>query len=106
MRRTTPKAISTPSTGAAPSHRKPASDSTGIRASIHAGPRAVLSRAKANSWTSKVSAFTARSTPANRRVRSAASGTASRSEEHTSELQSHHDLVCRLLLEKKKKKKK
>src|SRR5437773_12401655 len=28
----------------------------------------------------------------------------SRSEEHTSELQSHHDLVCRLLLEKKKKK--
>src|SRR6266540_2329899 len=29
----------------------------------------------------------------------------SRSEEHTSELQSHHDLVCRLLLEKKKKKK-
>src|SRR5437773_4878694 len=27
-----------------------------------------------------------------------------RSEEHTSELQSHHDLVCRLLLEKKKNK--
>src|SRR5437773_5975258 len=26
---------------------------------------------------------------------------AMRSEEHTSELQSHHDLVCRLLLEKK-----
>src|SRR5437773_8921118 len=26
-----------------------------------------------------------------------------RSEEHTSELQSHHDLVCRLLLEKKKR---
>src|SRR5438094_1770731 len=31
---------------------------------------------------------------------------ASRSEEHTSELQSPYDLVCRLLLEKKKKKKK
>src|SRR5580698_11394150 len=31
---------------------------------------------------------------------------ASRSEEHTSELQSHVNLVCRLLLEKKKKKKK
>ena len=29
-------------------------------------------------------------------------GKKSRSEEHTSELQSHHDLVCRLLLEKKK----
>src|SRR5260221_9353288 len=31
-------------------------------------------------------------------------GTLIRSEEHTSELQSHSDLVCRLLLEKKKKK--
>src|SRR5438132_5722586 len=30
---------------------------------------------------------------------------AARSEEHTSELQSHSDLVCRLLLEKKRKKK-
>src|SRR5437773_5253539 len=30
------------------------------------------------------------------------SGSPDRSEEHTSELQSHHDLVCRLLLEKKK----
>src|SRR5207249_12277715 len=31
-------------------------------------------------------------------------GRSSRSEEHTSELQSRFDLVCRLLLEKKKKK--
>src|SRR5436190_18287326 len=31
--------------------------------------------------------------------------TVPRSEEHTSELQSHSDLVCRLLLEKKKKNK-
>src|SRR5215211_7559158 len=31
-------------------------------------------------------------------------GAVERSEEHTSELQSHSDLVCRLLLEKKKKK--
>src|SRR5438034_196167 len=31
-------------------------------------------------------------------------GKSTRSEEHTSELQSHSDLVCRLLLEKKKKK--
>src|SRR5947207_11184331 len=30
-------------------------------------------------------------------------GRCCRSEEHTSELQSHSDLVCRLLLEKKKK---
>src|SRR5260370_19025047 len=33
-------------------------------------------------------------------------GLLDRSEEHTSELQSHLNLVCRLLLEKKKKKKK
>src|SRR5438132_3288183 len=32
-------------------------------------------------------------------------GLEDRSEEHTSELQSHSDLVCRLLLEKKKKNK-
>src|SRR5207247_5272775 len=32
-----------------------------------------------------------------------ASGSCARSEEHTSELQSRVDLVCRLLLEKKKK---
>src|SRR5436190_8393825 len=38
--------------------------------------------------------------PDDRAVRGAA-----RSEEHTSELQSHSDLVCRLLLEKKKTKK-
>src|SRR5260221_8282602 len=36
----------------------------------------------------------------------AVAGRSIRSEEHTSELQSHSDLVCRLLLEKKKKTKK
>src|SRR5206468_4838284 len=40
--------------------------------------------------------------PRARRVRARAEG-AERSEEHTSELQSRSDLVCRLLLEKKKK---
>src|SRR5690242_21153248 len=44
----------------------------------------------------------ARNTPANANVRADFS---ERSEEHTSELQSHVNLVCRLLLEKKKKKK-
>src|SRR5690242_21294337 len=38
--------------------------------------------------------------PRRRRARAAACG-AGRSEEHTSELQSHVNLVCRLLLEKK-----
>src|SRR2546427_12222328 len=38
------------------------------------------------------------------RLRAPARGTFLRSEEHTSELQSQSNLVCRLLLEKKKKK--
>src|SRR5438034_6198631 len=43
------------------------------------------------------------STADTRRCCARSCGTA-RSEEHTSELQSHSDLVCRLLLEKKKRK--
>src|SRR5690242_21292772 len=39
------------------------------------------------------------------RTTSRSHNAARRSEEHTSELQSHVNLVCRLLLEKKKKKK-
>src|SRR5260370_22591338 len=39
-----------------------------------------------------------------RRLATAATSHPLRSEEHTSELQSHLNLVCRLLLEKKKKK--
>src|SRR5437773_3828272 len=50
---------------------------------------AVPSRAQANKKTDKADTRNP-------------SGAARRSEEHTSELQSHHDLVCRLLLEKKK----
>src|SRR5438874_13620668 len=38
-------------------------------------------------------------------IGTAQSAASRRSEEHTSELQSRRDLVCRLLLEKKKKKK-
>src|SRR5260370_29905948 len=48
--------------------------------------------ASKNSSTTSSSAARARNGPG-----------ASRSEEHTSELQSHLNLVCRLLLEKKKK---
>src|SRR5438105_7244064 len=47
----------------------------------------------------------ARNLPLSSRPSSGSTITA-RSEEHTSELQSRVDLVCRLLLEKKKKKKK
>src|SRR2546430_12186578 len=47
----------------------------------------------------------ARASKARRRDRSCGPICAARSEEHTSELQSQSNLVCRLLLEKKKKKK-
>src|SRR5260221_5886228 len=40
--------------------------------------------------------------PPHHSITSSASASSVRSEEHTSELQSHSDLVCRLLLEKKK----
>src|SRR5438874_12735842 len=48
----------------------------------------------------------ATSTPSRKKRKSTSppwNGKSSRSEEHTSELQSRRDLVCRLLLEKKKK---
>src|SRR5438094_1515404 len=53
-------------------------------------------------------ACTARSTrPSSQPARrSPPAASSARSEEHTSELQSPYDLVCRLLLEKKKKKRK
>src|SRR2546427_5049310 len=47
---------------------------------------------------------TAAPTPSHVWIVPASGGTARRSEEHTSELQSQSNLVCRLLLEKKKKK--
>src|SRR6266478_7044302 len=43
-------------------------------------------------------------TPTSRSASSTAGSCVARSEEHTSELQSQSNLVCRLLLEKKKKK--
>src|SRR5438034_2810599 len=55
-------------------------------------------------WIPATPTSVSRSTrlPSARAVTAASSATG-RSEEHTSELQSHSDLVCRLLLEKKKK---
>src|SRR5205814_8823208 len=57
------------------------------------------SRSRRARWWAAASSSRAPSTP--RRARRCASGS-SRSEEHTSELQSLRQLVCRLLLEKKK----
>src|SRR5215211_9406478 len=56
--------------------------------------------------TSRSSAATSCTTASSRCCGTPSPVGAARSEEHTSELQSHSDLVCRLLLEKKKKKKK
>src|SRR5947207_4767311 len=52
--------------------------------------------------TSRTSWLARRTSPGAHAAR-ASSARSERSEEHTSELQSHSDLVCRLLLEKKKK---
>src|SRR2546422_11268024 len=61
-----------------------------------AAPRRSRTRAEAKTSTNALA-----TPPAKRSARKATS----RSEEHTSELQSRLHLVCRLLLEKKKKKK-
>src|SRR5690349_22579106 len=52
--------------------------------------------------TSIADAMVVTSGRSNRHVTSIADSAVERSEEHTSELQSRRDLVCRLLLEKKK----
>src|SRR5438034_7499625 len=64
---------------------------------FRSGRFAAPSRPRASSGASGV-----RSSPRGR----SGSATSERSEEHTSELQSHSELVCRLLLEKKKSKRK
>src|SRR5688500_19381747 len=59
-----------------------------------------------NRWTSTASVSTdepSRSLTSAGNAKARSAGTATRSEEHTSELQSPCNLVCRLLLEKKKK---
>src|SRR5207248_10671660 len=57
-------------------------------------------------WRSRAPARMSFPEPNTTGTRRCPSRSLSRSEEHTSELQSPYDLVCRLLLEKKKKKKK
>src|SRR5438034_3181918 len=77
-------------------------------------PYTTLFRSVRSAEPQEPSAFwllTRKATPRRMAASNSAAGTgagggglagASRSEEHTSELQSHSDLVCRLLLEKKK----
>src|SRR5438034_8495588 len=72
-------------------------------------PEAALMRTRIQSDSTCVPPVTAERSPPDSRITGADSPViaaslteATRSEEHTSELQSHSDLVCRLLLEKKK----
>src|SRR5437667_5764107 len=60
---------------------------------------AVLASTLSTIWPRSVSTSMPSASPSKFRITRCRSA---RSEEHTSELQSHHDLVCRLLLEKKK----
>src|SRR5690606_41840017 len=72
------------------------------RSSAGCRPLSMARRRPALASPSRTPASTPpRSKPAPRKPRPAISSTAARSEEHTSELQSRENLVCRLLLEKK-----
>src|SRR5690349_23934344 len=73
------------------------SDSKRRRTRLFAPSAARIKSAPRTASTSVISRSNTSSTPSSRQRRS---------EEHTSELQSRRDLVCRLLLEKKKKIKK
>src|SRR5207248_6926425 len=73
------------------------------------GPMARLATAQATTPGCRISRGQAglgflRRKPSRVRLPTVSNGGKTRSEEHTSELQSPYDLVCRLLLEKKKKK--
>src|SRR5690349_24229786 len=63
-------------------------------------PYTTLFRSRSGCWFSRRSCL--RSNMRARSATCAGAGSSRRSEEHTSELQSRRDLVCRLLLEKKK----
>src|SRR5690606_41971568 len=78
-------------------HEVPAPATKGSTSSHHGTP--VCRR----SDTAHATAPTASSAPSIRASVSGFAGIVPRSEEHTSELQSRENLVCRLLLEKKKK---
>src|SRR5688572_32154889 len=75
-----------------------------FRSSI-APARAPQTAARADAKDKSFDTIVTASSPTNE-VQVEITQAASRSEEHTSELQSQSNLVCRLLLEKKKKKKK
>src|SRR2546430_7932206 len=75
-----------------------------IRSKKLAGESSRRGAAEAGPTIDKIKIRTARRRTNERRIHPPSSSSAQRSEEHTSELQSQSNLVCRLLLEKKKTK--
>src|SRR5687767_15541487 len=88
------------STSTAPSRERLRSGKQVLQHGATSSRSSNASPIKPSSWVSS-----ATTSPTNFSSGSATTRSASRSEEHTSELQSLAYLVCRLLLEKKKKKK-
>src|SRR5699024_12380474 len=92
-------------------HSSPTRRSSDLRSSDSAGPKSgrcsLRSARVPEASMLPASSAVAKSVPPVTRPNhtSAEVSTTFRSEEHTSELQSRFDLVCRLLLEKKKKRK-
>src|SRR5438034_7607051 len=80
----------------------PRAATAGTRNSV---PRMICDESLMNLGNATRNRLRADGTPPTASVSSSGPGGGVRSEEHTSELQSHSDLVCRLLLEKKKEKK-
>src|SRR5438132_8000333 len=93
-RRATPVRLAASATAAATAGTTRPSNIEGVMYSSESSPLDTMA-ASACAAASFISSFT-------RRARTSSIPRKKRSEEHTSELQSHSDLVCRLLLEKKK----
>src|SRR5260370_25248147 len=83
--------------------RRLASVSSFFACSASASPRRISVRVRLNSVKPTLPETPISFSSARREGRAEGDRSLGRSEEHTSELQSHLNLVCRLLLEKKKK---
>src|SRR6266540_5091801 len=81
-----------PTTDIQPRSANAALVSAGVSAQPPTGPSSGLTTARTGPLTAHLGDSSTRATPG-------WAGSVVRSEEHTSELQSHHDIVCRLLLE-------
>src|SRR5438093_2284670 len=81
------------------------SNGTGMSSPTHDGTSPISRTGSTSRWSS-LKSTNRQAEPRMMKLSPSFAFSATRSEEHTSELQSLTNLVCRLLLEKKKKKKK